>query len=106
MDLQTVSGHHLSRLSSWLSSLVTNLIPISCKIFMVDMYIELPFCSMKRVTRTRLNSGEPYRFPDTVSGQVSSKSRELNFLGFLETEEPPREDFQLRFWEVCERGES
>ena len=70
------------------------------------MYIELPFCSMKRVTRTRLNSGDPYRFPDTVSGQVSSKSRELNFLGFLETEEPPREDFQLRFWEVCERGES
>lgn len=73
MGLQTVSGHHLSRLSSWLSSVVTNLIPISCEIFMVDMYVELPFCCMKWVTGTCLNSGDLYQFPDTVGGQVSSK---------------------------------
>lgn len=38
-NLETISVQHLSKLPSWLSSLLTKLMPMSCEIFVVNPYL-------------------------------------------------------------------
>lgn len=105
MNLETISVRHLSRLLSWLSSSsATNLIPVCCKIFLGNVYIELHFCLSE--------GGKGYLFkfwrPQPVSWHYSGTNlRQIKwthfFLGFPETQEHPGwDDFQLWSWEMCE----
>lgn len=105
MNLETISVQHLSRLLSWLSSSsATNLIPVCCKIFSGNIYIELHFCLSE--------GGKGYLFkfwrPQPVSWHYSGTHlRQIKwthfFLGFPETQEHPGwDDFQLWSWEMCE----
>lgn len=63
VDLKMISAQHLSRLPSWLSSLVTNLISVSHEIVIVIVTCEWHFCFYEGLSGACQNSGDPTSFP-------------------------------------------